>query len=193
MTLDNLDTLNSADYFAEIVHSMLSMFAPRGVTTFRFRTVGTAEFLVTDLAFDKVRDVEITSSSPYNLTTGVRRRFSLPPRSTRSALSEVCFVVDQGFFCTQANFSQLLGFIQKLPNLRRLVFTGLAVDVGGQAFVLGGLEETQLIIQYPMLYALLSFVTRTFVTTLILAPDDGPTAKRYRWTRQYRHEQLRLE
>lgn len=188
-----LDTLNSADYFSEIVHSMLSMFAPRGVTTFRFRTVGTAEFLVTDLAFDKVRDVEITSSSPYNLTTDVRHRFSLPPRSTRSALSKSDPRLTKGFSCTQRNFSQLLGFIQKLPNLRRLVFTGLAVDVGGQAFVLAGLDETQLIMQYPMLAALLSFVTRTSVTTLILAPDNGPTTKRYRWTRQYRHEQLRLE
>lgn len=79
-------------------------------------------------------------------------------------------------------------FIQKLPALRRLVLYGLTVTGDGRTLELAGLDETQLIAEYPLLFALLSFVTHMPVTTLIIAPDEEQPRKQYRWQRLSRDE-----
>ena len=63
------------DGFVGVVRSAFSTFAPRGVTTFCFRTAGTARFDLSDSAFDynNIRYVDIASAIPYELAKGVRR------------------------------------------------------------------------------------------------------------------------
>ncbi|GAA5960388.1 hypothetical protein JCM8115_001164 [Rhodotorula mucilaginosa] len=60
------------DGFVGVVRSAFSTFAPRGVTTFCFRTAGTARFDLSDSAFDynNIRYVDIASAIPYELAKG---------------------------------------------------------------------------------------------------------------------------
>ncbi|TKA55805.1 hypothetical protein B0A53_02943 [Rhodotorula sp. CCFEE 5036] len=152
------------DGFVGVVRSAFSTFAPRGVTTFCFRTAGTARFDLSDSAFDynNIRYVDIASAIPYELAKGRK-------------------------------FTELVHFIQKLPALRRFALYGLVVSGDGRPLELAGLDETQVIAEYPLLFALLSSIARTSVTTLSIVPAEEQLQKRYTWKRLSRDKSFRLE
>lgn len=84
-------------------------------------------------------------------------------------------------------------FIQKLPALRRFALYGLVVSGDGRPLELAGLDETQVIAEYPLLFALLSSIARTSVTTLSIVPAEEQLQKRYTWKRLSRDKPFRLE
>lgn len=84
-------------------------------------------------------------------------------------------------------------FIQNLPTLRRFDLYGLTVTGDGRTLELAGLDETQLIAEYPLLFALLSFATHTSVTTLIVVPEVERLQKQFKWKRLSRDKPFRLE
>lgn len=65
----------------------------------------------------------------------------------------------------QRNFASLVGFIKKMLALHRFGFYGLAGHGTDFDLDLDGVVEGELKVEYPMLFALLSCLTETPVTT----------------------------
>lgn len=61
----------------------------------------------------------------------------------------------------------------------------------GQPLELDGLDEAQLVVEYPLLFALLSCLIRTSVITLVIS-SYALTSRRYKWTRSSRDEPFQL-
>lgn len=80
-----------------------------------------------------------------------------------------------------------------MPSLHRFGFYGLVVDGSDFDLDLDGVDEAELKVEYPMLFALLSCLTETSVTNLIIASNARKTSTRYKWKRPSRDEPFRLE
>lgn len=92
----------------------------------------------------------------------------------------------------QRNFARLVDFVEQIPTLQNLGVFGIAVGDTSQPLALDGLSEARLMIEYPMLFALLACLARTSVTTLALA-SEASTGSRYKWKRSSRDEPFQLE
>jgi hypothetical protein len=69
---------------------------------------------------------------------------------------------------------------------------GVSVGNVVQPLKLDGLSEARLMVEYPMLFALLTCLARTSLTTLVLATEAG-SGTRYTWKRSSRDEPFQLE
>lgn len=156
----------------------MSLFAPRGTTSFRFQTAGTAEFRLTGPVAGDVQQLEIVSSLPYCLNQ----------RCTCASFASIIFPVFEGHenpdnLCVlQRNFAKLVKFLQHLPALQSLGLFGFSVGGVAQPLELEGLDEAQLVVEYPLLFALLTCLSRTSLR--ILAIRSGATfGAWHRWER----------
>lgn len=84
---------------------------------------------------------------------------------------------------TQRNFTRLVKFLEHLPALDSLILSGFEFGgVNNQPLELDGLDEAQLVVEYPLLFAFLSFLTRTSLRVLALRPGAASSAL-YGWER----------
>lgn len=83
---------------------------------------------------------------------------------------------------TQRNFTRLVKFLEQLPALESLGLSGFEVDGVNHPLDLDGLDEAQLVVVYPLLFAFLSFLTRTSLRVLAIRPGAAPGAW-HRWER----------
>ncbi|GAA5985872.1 hypothetical protein JCM10908_006314 [Rhodotorula pacifica] len=144
---------------SEVIASGLAAFAPRGATSFRFTTTSTAAFLPIDTS-------RVDLGKPKIL------------------------VVDSGVpynLTKQRNFAQLLTLIKQLSTLETLKIHGLVADSDGTPLEPAHLVDKDLVTEYPMLFALLSGLAQTSVTTFTIKSEVSST-KRFTWGRQSREE-----
>ncbi|TKA55806.1 hypothetical protein B0A53_02944 [Rhodotorula sp. CCFEE 5036] len=89
-------------------------------------------------------------------------------------------------------FAKLVDFVEEIPTLRSFGLFGISVLNVVQPLKLDGLSEARLMVEYPMLFALLTCLARTSLTTLVLATEAG-SGTRYMWKRSSRDEPFQLE
>lgn len=114
--------------------------------------------------------------------------FASPPER----ILEYTLTAPRLFSFAQRKFAKLVDFIEQIPTLRDFGLFGISVGNVVQPLKLDGLSEARVMVEYPMLFALLTCLARTSLTTLVLA-TEAASGTRYKWKRSTREEPFQLE